>query len=352
MEKRGKIPKMAITPHAATRFERRADFLDRNADALVIDGDVHPTDRAALDPSIRERVDRDPNYYHGRPLLSEALIPKLDQARVDMALCWQNPAVLQYGSDPGENAERLAAANAAISLLAEHHPDRVIPAGWTDPKALGTERAIALARRCVEEFAMPVVKMNPAQNQYPITSGEVIEVVDAIASLGAIPAFHFGSDTPYTPPEGLQLIARRHPEHPLIGVHMGGGGGHFVEAEATYQLARQIGLESPNIFFVLSAKRDVHIESALITYAKAGPPFSGNLAVGSDAPYGDMVWTFGAFRALFTALQEGNDYGDPRLLTQPDLFDDRMVSGFMGGNLARLVAAADRRILSRTGRAQ
>jgi predicted TIM-barrel fold metal-dependent hydrolase len=341
---------MTLTAEAAVRIARRAEFLRQNANRLVIDGDVHPSDPAALPPAISERVEQDPNYFHGRPLLSDHLLPKMDQAGVDMALCWQNPAVLPYGDDQAENALRLGAANERINALAIRHPERVIPAGWTDPKALGTHRAIDLARRCVEEFGMPVVKMNPAQNQYPIDSPEVAEVVDVIVALGAIPAFHFGSDSPFTPAEGLERIARRHPEHPVIGVHMGGGGGHFVEAEPIYQSARRVGLANPNIFYILSAKRDTHIESALITYANAGAPFAGNLGAGSDAPYGDMVWNFGAFRSLFAALKDGKTYGDPRLAERPDLFSADTVAGFMGGNLARLVAAADERILARQGK--
>src|SRR5690606_1246334 len=127
------------------------------------------------------------------------------------------------------------------------HPTRVIPAGWTDPKALGLTRAIELARSCVEIRGMAVVKMNPAQNEYAIDDPRVLEVVDEIVALGAIPAFHFGSDTPHTPPGGLAVVAERHPQHPLIAVHMGGGGGHFVEAEETYQAARRLGLTHPNI---------------------------------------------------------------------------------------------------------
>lgn len=338
---------MPITSNAAARLARQADFLRRNASRLVIDADVHPTGRDALPAAVRERIDSDANYYHGRPLLSEHLLARMDQAGIDMALCWQNPAVLEYGDDPAENAAKLAAANARIAALADLYPERVIPAGWTDPKALGVEQAVALAGRCVEEFGMAVVKMNPAQNQYPIDSDEVAHVVDAIVALGAVPAFHFGSDTPFTPADGLARIAQRHPESPVIGVHMGGGGGHFVEAEPTYQAARRIGLENPNIFFILSAKRDAHIASALITYAAAGAPFSRNLGVGSDAPYGDMVWNYGAFRALFAALRDGRTHGDPRLAARPDLFDDEMISGFMGGNLGRLVAEACERILDR-----
>ena len=338
---------MALAREAAAQMARRITFLSEHADSLVIDGDVHPSDRAALSDAVRERIDADPDYYHGKPLLSEHLLAKMDIAGIDMALCWQNPAVLSYGDDQSENAALLTASNERIAVLARQYPDRVIPGGWTDPKALGTARAIELARYCVEDLAMPVVKMNPAQNHYPIDDQMVAEVVDAIVELGAIPAFHFGSDTPFTPPEGLKRIAWRHPHHPVIGVHMGGGGGHFVEAEPTYQAARALGFENSNIFFILSAIRDEHIESALIAYAYAGEPFSLNLAVGSDAPYSDMTWNFGAFRALFKSLADGKAHGDRRLIDRPDLFDEATVARFMGGNFARLVVAADKRILAR-----
>lgn len=338
---------MGLLPEAAERIQVRLDYLHEFGGDLVIDGDVHPTDRAALPADIASHVGSDPNYYHGRPLLSEEMFHKMDQAGVDMALCWQNPAVLPYTDDHEENARRLFIANANISALAKSHPKRVIPAGWTDPKALGIDAAITLARRCVEELAMPVVKMNPAQNQYPIDDPMVLAVVDAIVALGAIPAFHFGTDTPYTPLAGLKTVAERHGDHPVIAVHMGGGGGHFVEAEDTYQGARALGLTHPNIFYILSAKRDAHLISDLISYAHAGPPFSRNLAAASDAPYCDMIWNFGGFRTVLTQLKNGAGFGDPRLTSNPNLFNDITIRNFLGGNLARLISDADARILSR-----
>lgn len=337
---------MGLLSEARLGVEARLSYLRDYGASLVIDGDVHPTDRAHLPPEIARRVTADPNYFHGRPLLAETLTATLDTAGVDLALCWQNPAVLTYVDDKEENYRRLLAANRAICELAAAHPTRVIPAGWTDPKALGLPNALALARRCVEELGMPVVKLNPAQNAYPIDDPMVLEVVDEIVATGAVPAFHFGSDSVFTPPSGLRIVAERHPNHPVIGVHMGGGGGHFVEAEPIYQGARQLGLDCPNLFYVLSAIRDPHIESALITYAAAGEPWSRNIGAGSDAPYGNMVWNFGGFRSLFAALQDGNYSSDPRLAEASDLFSDEMIAGFMGGNLAHLVAEAYERILA------
>ena len=340
---------MELTDDAARRIADRCAYLEANGATLVMDGDVHPTPAAALPEDIAARVAGDPNYFHGRPLLADDLVATLDRAGVDMAMCWQNPAALRYTDDADENYRRLRAANAAIHALAEAHPTRVMPAGWTDPKALGLDAAKELARECVGTFAMPVVKMNPAQNAYPIDDPMVLAVVDEIVALGAIPAFHFGSDSPYTPASGLEAVSLRHPEHPLIGVHMGGGGGHFVEAEETYQAARTLGLERPNIFYVLSAIRDPHIESALLTYWAAGEPYSRNLAAGSDAPYGNMVFNYGGFRTLFAAMT-GGGYADPRLAPAGGRMDPAAVQGFMGGNLARLIAAADRRILAQAGR--
>ena len=159
---------MTLPADTAARIADRRAYLDANKDRLTIDADVHPTDRAALPEDMARRIATDPNYFHGRPLLSENLLATLDRAGVDMALCWQNPAMLPYGDDQAQNAVRLTGANDRIAALADAYPTRVIPAGWTDPKALGVDAACRLAEHCVRDLAMPVVKMNPAQNSYPI----------------------------------------------------------------------------------------------------------------------------------------------------------------------------------------
>ncbi|PRY22245.1 putative TIM-barrel fold metal-dependent hydrolase [Aliiruegeria haliotis] len=328
------------------RMQARARFLEDNKDRLAIDGDVHPTPPALVPADMAARMDADPNYFHGHPLLSGTFLENLDLAGLDMALCWQNPSTVIYTDDLETNTDALRNSNEAIAALADAYPERVIPAGWTDPKALGVANAIAIARHCVETLAMPVVKMNPAQNAYPIDDPMVLETLDEIVAMGAIPAFHFGADTEFTPTEGLVSVAARHPDHPVIAVHMGGGGAHFVVAEETYQTARAAGLENPNIFYILSAKRDVHMVSDLITYAAAGDPSCRNIALGSDAPYGDMLFQFSGFRALFDAFA-GASYPEQRLAQNPALFDPATVQGFMGRNMAELVANAYGRIVER-----
>ena len=88
------MAKVTLEDGARRSLTALARYLEENGSHLTIDGDVHPTDRDALPADVRKRIDGDPNYYHTRPILSEELVARMDQARVDMALCWQNPGLL------------------------------------------------------------------------------------------------------------------------------------------------------------------------------------------------------------------------------------------------------------------
>ncbi len=334
-----------IKDSAVTRIQFQKDYLLSKQEWLVIDGDTHATDTAAMHPDLAAQLDACPDYYHGRPVSAEDLIAEMNMAGVDMALIWQNPAATVYTNNPEANFKALHNVNQYIYETSLKYPDRFIPAGWIDPKALGTANAKRLVDICVNDFGFAVVKMNPAQNAFPIDSEPVVEVFDHIVSRGAVPAFHFGADTGFTPAEGLRFLAKRFPGHPLIGVHMGGGGAAYPAAEELYQKARLLGLECPNIHFVLSAKRDTHIESDFITYTIAGEPYSQNLFCGSDAPYGRMTWNFGGYRAMFRSLIEGASHTDKRVREVKNLFSERIASGYMGGNLAAFMVKAYDRIL-------
>jgi predicted TIM-barrel fold metal-dependent hydrolase len=177
--------------------------------------------------------------------------------------------------------------------------------------------------------------MNPAQNSYPIDSKEVFHLVEKIISLGAVPAFHFGGDTEFTPPEGLAKIAATFPQSKIIGVHMGGGGSHFVYGDSTYIGAREIGLKHPNLFYTLSAIRDTHIHSNLLAYLKKGGQWLDNLNYGSDAPYGRLSWNFNGFKSLMGEVAE--------IIA----FPDEVKAKFSGNNLLRLYIDALQNIMKR-----
>jgi predicted TIM-barrel fold metal-dependent hydrolase len=327
-----------LNPSAVESVCRVSAALARS-DALVIDGDTHITDVARLPEPWRQKYAEDPHYYHGRPNSAEDLIGEMDLCGVDMALCWQDPASTFYGDDCDGNAEALLAANRYVFEAARRYPDRILPAGWTDPKACGVANAIRIAEICVCEFGFFVVKMNPAQNGYPIDSPAVAAVVERIVELGAVPAFHFGADSPYTPASGLERLLDNHPGHPFLGVHMGGGGASYEGGESLAHEARELGLRRPQLRYILSTKRDTHMERDILTYQKAGLPFSENLFCGSDAPYGRVAWNFGGFRAMLRTLE----------VRYPDHFGSAATANLLGRNLARFALEGLRNLLHTHG---
>lgn len=320
-------------------------FLKSKKSSLTIDADTHISDVENIPTVFKKKYESTPDYYHGKPMAVEDLLIEMKMADVDMCLVWQNPAVTVYTDNIEYNYNSLLKANRYIYEARVKYPDKIIPAGWTDPKALGKELAIKLANTLVNEFGFPVVKMNPAQNKFPIDSDDVYIVLEEIMRLRAIPAFHYGADTPYTPASGLANLAEKVDGYPILAVHMGGGGASYNEAEKQYIETRQLGLKYPHVKFVMSARRDTHTESDLIAYQLAGEPFSGNLFCASDAPYGKQTWNFGGFRWMFKSLKEGKNHTDPRLKQNPELFDDLAESRYMGGNFAEFIIQGIERLI-------
>lgn len=335
-----------MTPKAENRIRRQLTFLKANRNSIVIDADTHITDTENMPDDLKDLYVNEDNYYHGKPISAEELIAEMEMAGVDMSLCWQNPAITPYGDDPKANFGMLLKANAYIFDMDAKYPERFIPAGWTDPKNLGLDLAIQMAEICIRDFGFLFVKMNPAQNEYQIHSNDVVQVFEKIIEMGGIPAFHFGGDTPYTRAEGFEKLAKLHPDYPVVGVHMGGGGPSYLEGEEHYIKARTLGLKNPNIRFILSAKRDTHIESDLITYQLAGEPFSKNIFCASDAPYGRQSWNFGGFRAMFDSLMNPI-HPDKRLQQNPGIFTEEVIQNYMGRNLADFVIEGYEKLLKK-----
>ena len=337
-----------LTEQAILRLQSLMDHLETNKNDLVIDGDTHPTDIGDLEGDIRKLYRDMPGYYHGRPISQKELLASMNASGIDMSLIWQNPSAFQYTADKNENFDKLLSANKKIAQFASDYPIKFIPAGWTDPKSLGATGAKRMVDILVGELGFPIVKMNPAQNAYPIDSPDVFEVLDTITSRGATPAFHFGGDSPYTSARGLDRILFRFPNTTIIGVHMGGGGSHYVEGDKTYLEARELGLKRPNLFYILSAKRDAHIESDLIVYTQRGKPFCDNIAWGSDAPYGVQSWNLGGFTKLFETLTKRQH--QISTYENNSVFNSQTRQNYLGRNLANVVIAACRNVLSRAAK--
>jgi len=326
-----------MKPEVKNRILEQLNFLKENKNSLIIDADTHISDVDNLTIQLKTKYQRSDNYYHGKPISAEDLMQEMKMACVDISLVWQNPAVTVYGNNQQKNFDTLLAANRYIFDSVTKYPQQLIPGGWTDPKNLGVDLAIKMAEICVNEFGFLFIKMNPAQNEYPIDSNSVVSVFNKIVELRAIPAFHFGGDTSFTRAEGFEKLALLHPEHPVVGIHMGGGGASYMDGEIHYRKARELGLKLGNIKFIQSAKRDTHIESDFITYELAGEPFSKNIFCASDAPYGRQTWNFGGFRWMLNSLADGQNHTDRRLNENPYLFSEEVIQNYLGRNFAELV---------------
>jgi len=129
---------MSLTDRAREAITARLRHLQTVRDRVTIDSDTHPSSPALYSDALRRRLAEDPNYFHGRPISGDELLRDMDHSGVDMALCWQNPAVTTYVNDQHENFAILRAVNAGIAELARQHPPG---------DSGGLDRPEALARR-------------------------------------------------------------------------------------------------------------------------------------------------------------------------------------------------------------
>jgi len=326
-----------MTQEKKLRLENLLTYLRNQKKRLVIDADTHISDLEKLDTNHKSLYDSSPDYYHGKPINAEQLIAEMDMSDIDMSLCWLNPSVIQYSDSPDANYEHLQSAITYVNKTSERYPTRIIPTGWIDLRALGLEKSKDLVIECIKDMGLLVIKMNPAQNGYSMDHPDVCTLVKLIVEFGGIPAFHYGADTPFTPPESLAMIAKLINPHKLIAVHMGGGGASYTEGETVYRKTRELGLKFDNIYFVESAKRDTHIESDFITYVTAGEDHYKRLMCGSDAPYGRQSWNFAGYRAMFSTLKKPDSHSDIRIRNGQAVFTDEVFHRFLGENLADLL---------------
>ena len=133
----------------------------------------------------------------------EELIRRMENAGVDKALTWLQPA---YFPD-------VETGNALVYQAAQTYPDRILGFGWADPH-FGLEAARNQIRRCVDKYGFYGVKLNGAQNRFYIDSQDLaMPLIEEIAKTGKILAFHIGTDAyEATHPFRLAKIARRFPE--------------------------------------------------------------------------------------------------------------------------------------------
>jgi hypothetical protein len=232
---------------------------------MIVDADVHLS-------SLRE----------GNRITVEELLRRMDRAGVTRALAWLQPA---YFRD-------VEGGNRYIFECVRRYPERIIGFGWVDPH-FGLEKCLEEIKRCTGEYGFVGVKLNGAQNEFPIDDEQVcLPLIEAIVETGKLLAFHIGADSfENTHPFRLAKIARRFPTATILAVHMGGA--------AVPDLSRamlEFAQECPNIYLIGSA---VSAPAVLRAIQQLGPE---RVLFGSDTPFQFMHVEVARYRALLEDL--------------------------------------------------
>jgi len=218
----------------------------------------------------------------------EELIEIMEKAQVDKAIVWLQPPYIK---------ELTYELNSYVYESMKRYSDRVIGFGWIDPN-LGVEKGKDMVKRFVYEYNFYGIKLNGAQNYFYIDDPVLsLPVVEEIAKVNKILAFHIGSDAyDRTNPFRLAKIARIFPELEILAVHMGGAGIPDL-SNAMIDVAR----EYPNITLVGSA---ISSRSILKAIKELG---ADRVCFGSDTPFELMHVEVARYGALLKGVVSKED---------------------------------------------
>lgn len=220
-----------------------------------------------------------PTREGGNSVTAEELIAIMDRSGVDKAVIWLQPPYLRHLT---------SAANDYVAESARRFPDRFIPFGWADPN-VGVDAAIREVQRGIEEHGFYGIKMNGAQNNFPIDHPELaMPVIEEIAKRGSILALHVGADAyDNTSPYRVATIAKAYPALRILAIHMGGVA-HQHQHGPMLDIARQY----PNITLIGSEAKSHAILQAIKTLG------AERVCFGSDTPFEIMRVELAKYRAL------------------------------------------------------
>jgi predicted TIM-barrel fold metal-dependent hydrolase len=211
-------------------------------------------------------------------MTADELVRLLDENGVDRALCWLKPP---YGRD-------LKESNRTVHEATQEYPERIVGFGWANPR-LGLETALEDVEICLQDYGFVGVKLNGAQEEYFIDDEDlVIPVIERIAELGGVLAFHCGADAyEYTHPFRAAKVAARFPELRILLAHMGGVGTPNLH-KATIEFAEQ----HSNLYLIASAARSQAILRAIDVLG------ADRICYGTDTPFALMHVELARFKAL------------------------------------------------------
>lgn len=217
---------------------------------MIFDSDTHMSPYKNFDGAIN----------------AEELNDILAESNVSKAVVWLLP----------QDVDDVSESNRYIYDNAKKYSRFAVPFGWSNIRE-GEEKAIKDARICLEEYGFRGVKLNGAQNHYPIDCPPAMRVCEVIARNKGIIAFHIGSDEPdLTSARRAGNVAKAFPETTILMIHMGG----TVEPDHSREVIEAAKIHS-NMMLIGSAIDVSRVKTAI---DELGPE---RVMYGSDIPFRD-----------------------------------------------------------------
>lgn len=217
-----------------------------------------------------------------KAISASELDDRLAEANVDKALCWLLP---QDVDDVSESNQYIYESCKTRS--------RFVPFGWANIME-GEEKALRDTAVCMDEYGFRGVKLNGAQNYYPIDSLPAMHVCEQIAKRNGIIAFHIGYDEPLmTSPFRAATVAQAFPQTPIIMVHMGGASS---SSENASRRVIDVAKLCPNMYLTGSAIETCCVQLAIEELG------AHRVMYGSDVPFGDPVTCIQNYREMLKSF--------------------------------------------------
>lgn len=116
--------------------------------------------------------------------------------------------------------------NEEVTAVYRHHPDRIIPLCWVN--ANEGQQGYDMLEHYLRDDNFAGVKMQPLFDAFTADS-PLVDPIMELAEQYKKPVFIHCGHPPYSLPWQIGLLAERHPNVPVVMIHMGHGHGVYIE---------------------------------------------------------------------------------------------------------------------------
>lgn len=256
-------------------------------------------------------------------LRGATIIAEMDAAGIDMSVVFLG----DYGLRLGESALSVEEENRAISQLAQHFPERIVPFAGVDPRRPG---ALDLFRRGLDEWGMRGLKLHPGTGFDPRDS-VCLPFFELAGQRGVPVVVHTGPmASPLVShtarPVNLDPVAADFPDTTIVLQHAG--------QRCWWEEALNVAFWKPNVLLELSMWQWTHLfdpEGFVRALGRMKQEIGlDRVLFGSDFPGLSETMGLGEWVAVFQDLPQ-------RAADQGVDITPAEVSAILGGNAQRIL---------------